>query len=103
MSPKETTILEEIRRQRPELARRADEGSALAAIRIHCLECVAGIGSEVVKCTSPKCSLFAYRLGRSPRVRVLTDEQKAAAVANGQRLAAKAAEARAAKAEGGEG
>lgn len=83
----------EIRATHPGLAARADAGSPLAALRLHCLGCVCGVRAEVVNCTSPKCELFPFRLGRRPGPgRVLTEEQRAAG-------AKRLADARAAKAE----
>jgi hypothetical protein len=51
--------------------------SPLKAIRMQCLECL-GSSNEVKICTTPNCSLFAFRFGKNPyRIkRVLTDEQK---------------------------
>ena len=38
----------------------------LKAIRKNCIECMGGVISEIEKCTSPKCSLFALRAGKDP-------------------------------------
>jgi hypothetical protein len=42
--------------------REAVEGSRKAALRLHCLECVAWVPSEVEACSAPGCVLFPYRL-----------------------------------------
>lgn len=52
------------------------------AIRAFCLECCGGSAVEVRDCTSTRCPLKPFRFGKNPyrATRVLTDEQKAAAV-----------------------
>ena len=51
------------------------------AIRAKCLDC-AGSSNEVRACEVGTCALWPFRLGTDPwrEVRVMTDEQKAAAV-----------------------
>ena len=51
------------------------------AIRAFCLDCCGGSTSEVKLCTSIKCVLYPFRLGKNPyrTRREMTDEQKAAA------------------------
>ena len=39
----------------------------LKAIRMKCLDCVAGSISEVAKCHLEECGLWPYRFGRNPR------------------------------------
>ena len=36
-------------------------------IRVYCLECVCDVRKEVTLCTAPKCPLYPYRFGRTPR------------------------------------
>ena len=55
-----TTAVVKRRRQAGEIATRR------VAIRNHCLECVGYNAAEVVRCTSPACWLYPYRLGGSP-------------------------------------
>ncbi|MBT6050040.1 MAG: hypothetical protein HOG49_24850 [Candidatus Scalindua sp.] len=35
----------------------------LKAIRAQCLECVGWVANDVRKCSSPKCSLYGFRMG----------------------------------------
>ena len=42
------------------------KSSILRTIREHCIECMGGMQSEVERCTSPKCNLFSYRMGKDP-------------------------------------
>ena len=59
---------DELRRKLPRATLRADSGtSALAAIKLHCLECV-GENShrEVEECPSHGCFLYPYRHGKTP-------------------------------------
>lgn len=72
-------LIHELRRKYPGLAKRADAGSALAAVRLHCIECMGGVRSEVEICTAPECPLYPYRRGQSPRKRQMSEEQRAAA------------------------
>lgn len=52
--------------------------SPLKAIRKFCVECMGGNRVEVKACTSPKCPLYAFRMGKNPyNKKVLTEEQKA--------------------------
>ena len=38
----------------------------LKVIRRECLNCVGGYDGEVLRCTSPNCELFPYRMGKDP-------------------------------------
>jgi hypothetical protein len=38
----------------------------LKSIRLKCLDCCVGSSYEVKLCTSVKCALFPYRLGKRP-------------------------------------
>ena len=51
------------------------------AIRAFCIDCCGGSANEVKLCTSPKCALYPFRLGKNPyrTKRVMTDEQRAEA------------------------
>ena len=40
--------------------------SQLKAIRMKCIDCCGGVGSEVKDCHIVKCPLWPYRFGRSP-------------------------------------
>ena len=53
----------------------------LKAIRAKCLDCVCGQVNEVKLCPCTDCSLYAYRFGKNPNIR-MTDEQKARRAAN---------------------
>ncbi len=57
----------ELRRKFPALARRADSGSPLAAIKLACLECEEGTFNAVSACQDRGCPLYAYRLGHRPK------------------------------------
>ena len=48
----------------------------LKAIRSYCLQCSGDSPSEVKSCPIADCPLFAYRLGKTGRTRILTVEQK---------------------------
>lgn len=48
----------------------------IKAIRAKCLDCCCGSSNEVRLCPCPECSLYPYRFGKNPYIR-LTDEQKA--------------------------
>ena len=50
--------------------------SPMKAIRAKCLDCCCGSVNEVRLCPCPDCSLYPYRFGKNPNIR-LTDEQKA--------------------------
>ena len=39
----------------------------LKVIRRECINCMGGYIDEVSKCTTPKCELFDYRMGKDPR------------------------------------
>lgn len=60
-------------------------------IREKCLDCCCGSIKEVKLCTAERCPLWPWRMGKNPyrKVRVLTDEQKAAMCdrLNGQKAA----------------
>ncbi len=58
---------EELRRKFPALARRCDAGSALAAIKLGCLECEEGTFAAVQACQDPGCPLYGFRLGHRPK------------------------------------
>ena len=54
--------MNDVPRQYRALYKRGVSGrSRKAAIRAHCLECVAWVPSEVVKCTALGCVLYPYR------------------------------------------
>ena len=61
--------------------------SPIKAIREKCLDCCCGSANEVKLCHIEKCPLYSFRFGKNPyrTVRVMSEEQKAAACA---RLAA---------------
>ena len=39
----------------------------LRVIRRQCKDCMAGVESEIIKCTAPNCPLFDFRSGKDPR------------------------------------
>ena len=41
----------------------------LTAIRAFCVTCMGGYINLIPECTSPKCPLFAYRMGRNPNAK----------------------------------
>jgi len=41
----------------------------LWAIRLNCLQCMAGSPAEVRRCNISECSLFEYRFGRNPALK----------------------------------
>lgn len=53
----------------------------MKAIRAECLDCCCGQYKEVELCPCSDCSLYPYRFGKNPNIR-LTDEQKAKKMAN---------------------
>lgn len=53
----------------------------LKAIRAKCLDCCCGQYKEVELCPCKDCSLYPYRFGRNPNIK-LTEEQKAARALN---------------------
>jgi len=64
--------------------REAVGGSRKAALRLHCLECVGWIPSEVEACTAPGCILYAYRLtGTHPETAAAARERAIAAGLSG--------------------
>ena len=51
--------------------------SPVKAIREFCLECCGGSASDVKSCTSARCPLKPFRLGKNPYIkRTMTEEQK---------------------------
>lgn len=48
----------------------------IKAIRTKCLDCCCGSAKEVELCPIPDCSLYPYRFGKNPNIK-LSDEQKA--------------------------
>jgi len=38
----------------------------LKVIRRECISCMGGYDGEVLKCTTPNCELFPYRMGKDP-------------------------------------
>lgn len=63
----------------------ANENSPLRAIKEKCIDCMGGSFTFVKGCTSTKCSLYPFRLGKNSfsNRRKMTEEQKQAA---GERL-----------------
>jgi hypothetical protein len=59
-----TRLVVELRALKPGLARRRDQGSPMASIRLFCLECMGGSALEVKKCAAPECPLYLLRFGR---------------------------------------
>ena len=51
------------------------------AIRLFCIECMGGSFEEVKNCSSQKCAIYPFRLGKNPfrTERVVSDEQRQAA------------------------
>jgi hypothetical protein len=62
-----------------EFARAGIDGAALSAvIRARCLDCAAGLESEVRRCVSVTCPNWPYRMGVNPFHRQnLSDEERA--------------------------
>ncbi len=62
----------------PYLKTDADISTPIKAIKIFCIECCGGNKSYVKECTSTKCSLYDYRLGKNPnrKMREYTEEEK---------------------------
>jgi len=58
------TLVEELREKHPVMARQAANGSRRAAIRLFCLDCMAGSAAEVARYASKMCPLWPYRKGR---------------------------------------
>lgn len=52
--------------------------NAMQAIKAQCLECCNWQRQEVVECSSPLCSLWPFRLGKTGSKRVLTEDQRGA-------------------------
>lgn len=70
-------LIIEIRARRPGLVRRADKGSALAAARLFCLECVGHSALEVKQCDDTLCPLHPFRFGKRPKREASPNEQEA--------------------------
>jgi hypothetical protein len=64
-SEKKTSIIQNIKTENNKSG--TVKVTPLKAIKLHCLECVGFIRSEVLLCTSSKCSLFPYRTGKNGR------------------------------------
>lgn len=47
----------------------------LKAIRLKCLDCCCGSSNEVSECPCEDCSLWAFRFGKNPNVK-LSDEER---------------------------
>lgn len=49
------------------------------AIRDKCIDCMCGQTNEVKQCTTARCPLYPFRLGKNPyrTSRVITEEQRA--------------------------
>ncbi len=60
--------------------------TALQAIRAKCLKCVGGRPKDVRNCAFTDCSLYPFRLGKNPNIK-LSDEEKArrTAIINSER------------------
>ncbi len=43
------------------------KGKILKQIRGFCLECMGGNALEISNCTTPKCLLYAFRMGKDPQ------------------------------------
>jgi hypothetical protein len=60
----------------PEEKGEGKKQTPLRAIRAKCLDCVLGSSNEVALCTMEnKCSLWPYRFGKNPNVK-LSDEER---------------------------
>lgn len=53
----------------------------MKAIRAKCLDCCCGSSHEVSLCPCPDCSLFPYRFGKNPNIK-LSESRKAELAAN---------------------
>jgi hypothetical protein len=60
----EESLMAQLRRKYPGLARRADTGSCRAAQRLKCYECMGGSRSDVTGCRNYECPVWPYRHGR---------------------------------------
>lgn len=58
-------LLDHLKHTHPGLAVRAQR-SAVAAIRLHCLECLGGSPMEVRQCGNSVCPLHPFRMGHRP-------------------------------------
>jgi hypothetical protein len=56
----QATTRDEIRSKRPGLALAAMKGGRLAAIRLHCIECVGGSFAEASRCETSDCFLWIH-------------------------------------------
>jgi len=59
-------LIASIRAKLPKMALRA-QTKPLPAIRLFCLECMGGQGSEVRSCDTTECPLHPFRLGSRPK------------------------------------
>ena len=48
----------------------------IKAMRAKCLDCCAGSAKEVRLCGIKTCPLYAYRLGKSPNRKPMSEEQR---------------------------
>ncbi len=62
-------LIEDVRRRFPGLARRADEGQRLPAVRLFCIECSGGSLGEARKCPARECPLWNAAGGAWSRTR----------------------------------
>ena len=51
------------------------KASILKQIRLYCLECSCGSVAEVDRCTMANCPLFAFRFGKDPEPRKLSEKE----------------------------
>jgi hypothetical protein len=63
--------LKYLREMFPDLFSECEDGNALAAIALHCLECQGGVPLDVKRCKESICSLHRFRL----KYRVLASRQ----------------------------
>lgn len=62
--------------------------SPVKAIREKCKECSCYATSEIRHCVIKKCSLFPFRMGKSPyRSHNISDEQRESLIARGKKMA----------------
>ena len=52
--------------------------SPMQAIKANCLDCSAGVQSEVRECRVTACALFAYRSGKNPFNKGISEEARKA-------------------------
>ena len=60
--------------------------SPLKAIRLRCLDCCAGSYTEVERCPADKCPLHAFRLGKNPYRKPMSEERRAACSARMKKM-----------------